>query len=83
MIFKVNLIQLKDDSGGDNIGRIRHKYIKRASATIVKKYSPYLTDDFKENRAFIEKVLDVEGTLVKNRVAGYVTRLVKRNAVVK
>jgi len=65
--------------GGDSIGRIRQKDIKRAAIEIVNKYSKYLTDDFKKNREFIEKVLDVEGKSVKNRIAGYVTRIVRRN----
>ncbi len=48
----------------------------------MKKYSKYLTDDFKKNREFIEKVLDVEGNIVRNRIAGYVTRLVKKKSYV-
>jgi len=47
---------------------------------MVEKYSQHLSEDFEENRKFLEKVMDVEGNTVKNRIAGYVTRLVKNRS---
>jgi len=44
---------------------------------VVEKYGDMLTTDFKKNREIIDKVVKVEGKFMKNKIAGYVTHLVK------
>jgi small subunit ribosomal protein S17e len=60
------------------LGRIRQKYIKRTALELVQRYGDSLTLDFKKNREFVQQVLDLQGKMLANRIAGYVTRLLKQ-----
>lgn len=60
------------------MGRVRQKDIKRTAAEIVRRYRAELTGDFKENREFLNDILKIEGKLMRNRVSGYVTHLLKK-----
>jgi len=44
---------------------------------VYEKYKDMLTTDFNKNREIIDKVVKVEGKFMKNKIAGYVTHLVK------
>ncbi len=59
------------------MGRIRQSLVKRIAKEVVEKYGDMLTTDFKKNREIIDKVVKVEGKFMKNKIAGYVTHLVK------
>ena len=59
------------------MGRIRQSLIKRIAVEVVEKYKDRLTTDFKKNREIIDEVVKVEGKFMKNKIAGYVTHLVK------
>jgi small subunit ribosomal protein S17e len=43
----------------------------------VEKYSDELSLDFAKNRKVIGKLLNIESKLLKNKIAGYVTHLLK------
>jgi small subunit ribosomal protein S17e len=59
------------------LGRIRQTYIKRTALEIVEKYSDELSLDFAKNREVVGKLLNIESKLLKNKIAGYVTHLLK------
>ncbi len=59
------------------MGRIRSTLIKRVAYEVYEKYKDMLTTDFNKNREIIDKVVKVEGKFMKNKIAGYVTHLVK------
>ena len=65
------------------MGRIRQKYIKRTALDLVDRYGDALTIDFKKNREFVERVLDLQGKMLANRIAGYITRILKRRQRVR
>jgi len=65
------------------LGRIRQKYIKRTALELVNKYGDELTLDFRKNREVVRRVLDVQGKMLINRIAGYVTRLMKQRQRVR
>ncbi|KYK34570.1 MAG: 30S ribosomal protein S17e [Theionarchaea archaeon] len=60
------------------MGRIRPNFIKRIAREAVKKYRSQLGIDFYENRDFLETVLRFSNDRLRNRVAGYVTTLMKQ-----
>jgi len=62
------------------LGRIRQKYIKRTALELIEKYRDRLSTDFRHNREVVRQVLDLHGKMLANRVAGYVTRIMKRSA---
>lgn len=59
-------------------GRVRTKTIKKASRLIIEKYYPRLTLDFQTNKRLTEEVAVVPSKKVRNKIAGYVTHLMRR-----
>lgn len=60
------------------MGRVRQKDIKRTAAEVVRRYKDELTGDFKKDREFLNDILKIEGKFMRNRISGYVIRLLKR-----
>jgi small subunit ribosomal protein S17e len=59
---------------------VKQKYIKRTALEIMKLHGDKVTDDFKKNREILENDANIQGKFVKNRIAGYMVRLKKREA---
>lgn len=59
---------------------VKQKYIKRTALEILKQHGNEVTDDFKKNRELLKDVVNIQGTFVKNQIAGYMVRLKKRQA---
>lgn len=57
---------------------VKQKYIKRTALEIMKRHGDRVTEDFEKNRELLEGNVDIQGTTVKNRIAGYLVRLKKR-----
>merc|ERR1711941_57872 len=60
------------------MGRVRTKTVKRASRLIIEKYYPRLTADFQTNKRLTEEVAVVPSKKMRNKIAGYVTHLMRR-----
>lgn len=60
------------------MGRVSTKLIKNASKQFVEKHYPNLTLDFYQNRDVLENVSIIKGKKLRNKIAGYSTRLMKR-----
>ena len=60
------------------MGRVRTGLIKRASRNIIEKYYSKLTLDFDTNKKVIEEVADIPSKRVRNKIAGFITHLMKR-----
>ena len=60
------------------MGRVRTKTIKRTAAEIVEKYYQRLTNDFEYNKRVTDDVTEVPSKKMRNKIAGYVTHLMKR-----
>merc|ERR1712137_1166385 len=61
-----------------SMGRVRTKTIKKASRLIIEKYYPRLTLDFQTNKRLTEEVDVIPSKKMRNKIAGYVTHLMKR-----
>lgn len=62
------------------MGNIRPTYIKRVAIELVKLYPSEFTGDFEHNKKKVSELTDVRSILMRNRIAGYVTRYRSRVA---
>ncbi|WP_292466540.1 30S ribosomal protein S17e [Methanolobus sp.] len=56
------------------MGNIRQTNIKRISIRLVEKHGDVFTTDFDKNKPLVSKYTTIESKVIRNRVAGYVTR---------
>ncbi|MBC7218953.1 MAG: 30S ribosomal protein S17e [Hadesarchaea archaeon] len=60
------------------MGSVRSLYIKRAAREILNKYPNKFTKDFHENVKILEELIKTDSKTTRNRVAGYITKILKR-----
>ena len=60
------------------LGNIRPTYIKRVAVELVRLYPNEFTDSFEENKKKVSELTDVGTILMRNRIAGYITRYRQR-----
>lgn len=60
------------------MGNIKPTFIKRVAIGLVKKYPESFNEDFQHNKKMVDELTDVEGSSMRNKIAGYVTRYRKR-----
>ena len=56
------------------MGNIRPTYIKRVARELLRQFPDAFTDDFAHNKARVTELTDVSTSMMRNRIAGYVTR---------
>merc|ERR1712216_621575 len=61
-----------------NMGRVRTKTVKKASRQVIEKYYGRLTLDFHTNKKICEEVAIIPSKRLRNKIAGFVTHLMKR-----
>ena len=60
---------------GDNLGNIRQTFIKNIAIGLIKEYpDQFKHDDFQHNKEKVSELSDVGSKLLRNRIAGYITR---------
>ena len=57
------------------MGNIRSQKIKRTAKELVAKYHQHLSTDFDKNKVLVNKLTNVQSKRMRNRIAGYVTRI--------
>jgi small subunit ribosomal protein S17e len=57
---------------------VRTKTVKRAARVLVEKYYTRLTNDFQTNKKIAEDVAIIPSKRLRNKIAGFVTHLMKR-----
>eukprot|EP00612_Vaucheria_litorea_P007866 CAMPEP_0171475538 /NCGR_PEP_ID=MMETSP0946-20130122/3060_1 /TAXON_ID=109269 /ORGANISM="Vaucheria litorea, Strain CCMP2940" /LENGTH=127 /DNA_ID=CAMNT_0012005639 /DNA_START=86 /DNA_END=466 /DNA_ORIENTATION=+ len=60
------------------MGRVRTKTVKKSAKLIVEKYYGRLTLDFQSNKRLTEEVAVLPSKRMRNKIAGFLTRLMKR-----
>lgn len=60
------------------MGNIRPTYIKRVAIQLVENHPNEFTDDYEHNKKKVSELTDVRSIMMRNRIAGYVTRYRKR-----
>ncbi|MDW7730863.1 MAG: 30S ribosomal protein S17e [Methanolobus sp.] len=56
------------------MGNIRQTNIKNVALRLVENYGNTFTTDFDTNKQLVTKYTTIESKVIRNRVAGYVTR---------
>ena len=62
------------------MGRIRQKYIKRSARLLLEKYPDKFTGDYEQNRNALDGVATIGSKPLKNKIAGYITTLLKQKS---
>ncbi|MBD3190781.1 MAG: 30S ribosomal protein S17e [Candidatus Heimdallarchaeota archaeon] len=57
------------------MGNIRSDKIKRTAKELVAKYHQQLSTEFDENKKLVDELTNVKSKRMRNRIAGYVTRI--------
>jgi len=58
------------------LGKVRSDAVKKISREMIKRYPDRFTIDFEENKKSLEPLLVIPSIRLRNRIAGYITRLV-------
>lgn len=56
------------------MGNIRPTYIKRVAIELLKLYPDEFTGDYDHNKKKVSELTDVKYPMMRNKIAGYVTR---------
>jgi len=59
------------------MGKVRPGFIKRLARKLLETYPDKFTTDFETNKRLVAELTNIQSKRVRNRVAGYITRLVK------
>merc|ERR1711946_46059 len=62
----------------NKMGRVRTKTVKKAAKLIIEKYYTRLTLDFHVNKRICEEIAIIPSKPLRNKIAGFVTHLMKR-----
>jgi len=57
------------------LGNVRPEHVKRVARELLRRYADKFTTNFDENKEIIQSVTNIASTKLRNRVAGYVTRI--------
>ncbi|MCI4396288.1 MAG: 30S ribosomal protein S17e [Thermoprotei archaeon] len=61
------------------MGKVRTAMVKRTARKLLSMYPTLFNESFESNKQVVRKLVDVQSKRVQNRIAGYITRLVKIN----
>lgn len=60
------------------MGRIKLQLTKRTTRKLMVKHKEEFKEDFEENKKIVSKYTDVSNKKLRNTIAGYVTKLMKK-----
>lgn len=60
------------------MGRIKTVLIKRVTHQLMGLYGDRFTDDFEKNKKIVDELIDTPSKKLRNVIAGYATKLVKK-----
>ena len=63
------------------MGNVRPMYIKRVALELVQKFPDVFTDDFHSNKKFVEQYTSIKSKMVRNRIAGYIAKIMEKPKV--
>lgn len=59
------------------MGKVRPTFIKRTARELLEKYRDRFKPDFEHNKRVVQELTNIRSKRIRNRVAGYITRLIK------
>ncbi|MBN2567590.1 30S ribosomal protein S17e [Candidatus Woesearchaeota archaeon] len=60
------------------MGRIKTKFIKRTSRSLIAAYDEEFKEEFGSNKEAVSKLVNLHSKKMRNTIAGYVTRMKKQ-----
>ena len=60
------------------MGRVRTNTVKRAARQLIEKFYPKMSFDFHYNKRVLDDVAIVPSKRIRNKIAGYASKLMKR-----
>lgn len=58
------------------MGKVRPEHVKRIAKELVQRFPEKFTTNFENNKKMVKEFTNLSSTKLRNRIAGYVTRLV-------
>ena len=65
------------------MGRIKTQLVKRKTYELLRKYREKFTSDFDANKLRVNECIPDASKKLRNIIAGYLTRLIKRNQEIR
>ena len=62
------------------MGNVKPVYIKRVALEVYGKYPDEFNTDFDNNKIKVDQLTDVPTSEMRNKIAGYLTRYLRKNA---
>jgi small subunit ribosomal protein S17e len=59
------------------MGKVRPDFIKRIAKDLIDKEPNLYTDKFEDNKQILNQIADIKTKRLRNRIAGYITSLVR------
>ncbi|KON33574.1 MAG: 30S ribosomal protein S17e [miscellaneous Crenarchaeota group-6 archaeon AD8-1] len=59
------------------MGKVRPDHIKEIARKLVERFPEKFTSDFDQNKKMVNEFTNVTSSKIRNRVAGYIVRLMK------
>lgn len=63
------------------MGRVRQTYIKRLAKNLVNADEERFSEDFDENKEALKETTEFQSKRLRNRVAGYIVRVVQNKGL--
>jgi small subunit ribosomal protein S17e len=60
-----------------DLGKVRPDHVKRLARELAERFPNRFTTDFQVNKELVDALTDVSSTKLRNRVAGYLVRLMR------
>ncbi len=57
------------------MGKVRTEHVKRIARELVERFPDKFTTDFENNKRVLETVAEIPTSKLRNKIAGYITRL--------
>ncbi len=64
------------------MGRIKTTLIKRVSVEIFNENKDKISENYEDNKKFLNELIDIRSKKLRNAIAGYLTRLKKEKEIV-
>ena len=61
------------------MGRIKTRLVKRVTNDLIREHGEEFKKDFDENKEIVSKFAKIPSTKMRNIIAGYVTRIMKKS----
>ncbi len=65
------------------MGSVKPSYIKNFATDLLNKYQSSFGTDFEQNKLRVSEYTDIKNKTIRNRIAGYITRVLRQKTTVR